>query len=243
MVYGSDQYGCLYPAANHNGKIGLPANHFYQGYINYVYTTNVIPISYNGTSTGTNTGSVGTANNYFASGAFKTVYRSSESGLSDIRSKKNISNNDLNALNIINNLNIINFQYDDDVKIEAKNKKQRLKAINTMKELPKTKETKELRKELQKIIATPNNEDMITIGVSAQQLQELLPKKYQKTFIQKESTNQYADQLFIRENRLVYLSFKAIQEQQAIIGSLEEKINSLEEKINALEEKMKKEVN
>ena len=188
-------------------------------------------------------GNVGSSSKYFSSGAFRTVYRSSESGLSDIRSKQNISNNDLNALEIINNLNIINFQYDDDIKIEAKNKKQRLKAINTMKELPKTKETKELRKELQKIIATPNNEDMITIGVSAQQLQELLPKKYQKTFIQKESTNQYADQLFIRENRLVYLSFKAIQEQQAIIGSLEEKINLLEEKINALEEKMKKEVN
>ena len=34
-----------------------------------------------------------------------------------------------------------------------------------------------------------------------------------------------------------------MQEQQAIIGSLEEKINLLEEKINALEEKMKKEVN
>lgn len=243
MVDGSDQYGCIYPAANHNGKIGLPANHFYQGYINYIYSGNIVPIAYNGSSATYNYGAVGTTSNYFGSGAFKTVYRTSESGLSDIRSKQNISNNDLNALNIINNLNIINFQYDDDIKIEARNKKQRLKAINTMKELPKTKETKELRKELQKIIATPNNEDMITIGVSAQQLQELLPKKYQKTFIQKESTNQYADQLFIKENRLVYLSFKAIQEQQAIIGSLEEKINLLEEKINALEEKMKKEVN
>lgn len=243
MVNGSDQYGCIYPAASNNGKIGLPANHFYQGYINYIYTNTIYPISSSGTSTGSNIGAVGNTASYFASGAFRTIYRSSESGLSDIRLKQNISNNDLNALEIINNLNIINFQYDDDIKIEAKNKKQRLKAINTMKELPKTKETKELRKELQKIIATPNNEDMITIGVSAQQLQELLPKKYQKTFIQKESTNQYADQLFIKENRLVYLSFKAIQEQQAIIGSLEEKINLLEEKINALEEKMKKEVN
>ena len=243
MVNGNDTYGCIYPAANHNGRIGLSTNHFYQEYINYIYTGNILPIAYNGSSITSNYGSVGTANNYFASGAFRTVYRSSESGLSDIRLKQNINKNDLNALKIINNLNIINFQYDDDIKIEARNKKQRLKAINTMKELPKTKETKELRKELQKIIATPNNEDMITIGVSAQQLQELLPKKYQKTFIQKESTNQYADQLFIRENRLVYLSFKAIQEQQAIIGSLEEKINLLEEKINALEEKMKKEVN
>lgn len=242
-VSGSDTYGCVYPAANHNGRIGLSDKHFYQGYINYIYTTSILPIAYNGSSATYNSGSVGSSSHYFGSGAFKTVYRTSESGLSDIRSKQNISNNDLNALNIINNLNIINFQYDDDIKAEARNKKQRLKAINTMKELPKTKETKELRKELQKIIATPNNEDMITIGVSAQQLQELLPKKYQKTFIQKESTNQYADQLFIRENRLVYLSFKAIQEQQAIIGSLEEKINLLEEKINALEEKMKKEVN
>ena len=221
----------------------MSTNHFFEGFINYIYANNIYPISTNGTSPGSNIGNVGSSSKYFSSGAFRTVYRSSESGLSDIRSKQNISNNDLNALEIINNLNIINFQYDDDIKIEAKNKKQRLKAINTMKELPKTKETKDLRKELQKIIATPNNEDMITIGVSAQQLQELLPKKYQKTFIQKESTNQYADQLFIRENRLVYLSFKAIQEQQAIIGSLEEKINLLEEKINALEEKMKKEVN
>lgn len=211
--------------------------------MNNIYVQTIYPIASSGTSSGKNTGAVGTSSNYFASGAFKTVYRTSESGISDIRLKQNINNNDLNALEIINNLNIINFQYDDDVKAEARNKKQRLKAIKTMQELPKTKETKELRKELQKIIATPNNEDMITIGVSAQQLQELLPKKYQKTFIQKESTNQYADQLFIRENRLVYLSFKAIQEQQAIIGSLEEKINLLEEKINALEEKMKKEVN
>lgn len=242
-VAGNDTYGCIYPAATHNGKIGLSANHFYEGFINYIYANNIYPISTSGTTPGYNIGNVGSSSKYFSSGAFRTVYRSSESGLSDIRSKQNISNNDLNALEIINNLNIINFQYDDDIKIEAKNKKQRLKAINAMKELPKTKETKELRKELQKIIATPNNEDMITIGVSAQQLQELLPKKYQKTFIQKESTNQYADQLFIRENRLIYLSFKAIQEQQAIIGSLEEKINLLEGKINALEEKMKKEVN
>lgn len=243
MVNGSDTYGCIYPAATHNGRIGLSTNHFFEGWINYIYANNIYPVSTNGTSSGYNIGNVGTSSKYFSSGAFRTVYRSSESGLSDIRLKQNISNNDLNALEIINNLNIINFQYDDDIKIEAKNKKQRLKAINTMKELPKTKETKELRKELQKIIATPNNEDMITIGVSAQQLQELLPKKYQKTFIQKESTNQYADQLFIRENRLVYLSFKAIQEQQTIIDSLEEKINLLEEKINALEEKKKKEVN
>ena len=226
MVAGNDTYGCMYPAENHNGKIGLSDKHFYQGYINYISTCSITPIAYNGTSSTSNSGNIGTSSKYFSTGAFKTVFRTSESGLSDIRSKQNISNNDLNALEIINNLNIINFQYDDDIKIEARNKKQRLKAINTMKELPKTKET-----------------NMITIGVSAQQLQELLPKKYQKTFIQKESTNQYADQLFIRENRLVYLSFKAIQEQQAIIGSLEEKINLLEEKINALEEKMKKEVN
>lgn len=238
----SDDFGAIYPGGTHMGKIGKSDRHFYQGYINYFYSNSIYPSNTVGTGT-SNVGCVGSANKYFASGAFKTVYRTSESGLSDIRSKQNISNNDLNALNIINNLNIINFQYDDDVKIEARNKKQRLNAIKTMKELPKTKENKELRKELQKIIATPNNEDMITIGVSAQQLQELLPKKYQKTFIQKESTNQYADQLFIRENRLVYLSFKAIQEQQAIIESLEGKINSLEEKVNALEEKMKKEVN
>lgn len=238
----NDDLGSIYPGDSHFGRIGKSDRHFYQGYINYFFSNSIYPSNTVGAGT-SNVGCVGSANKYFSSGAFKTVYRTSESGLSDIRSKQNISNNDLNALNIINNLNIINFQYDDDIKIEAKNKKQRLKAINTMKELPKTKENKELRKELQKIIATPNNEDMITIGVSAQQLQELLPKKYQKTFIQKESTNQYADQLFIRENRLVYLSFKAIQEQQTIIGSLEEKINLLEEKINALEEKMKKEVN
>ena len=243
VISGTDQYGNVYPETSNMGHIGLPANHFYQGYINQAYVYSITPIDSRSSSAGSNIGYVGTSSKYFSSGAFKTIYRTSESGLSDIRSKQNISNNDLNALNIINNLNIINFQYDDDVKAEARNKKQRLKAINTMKELPKTKETKELRKELQKIIATPNNEDMITIGVSAQQLQELLPKKYQKTFIQKESTNQYADQLFIRENRLVYLSFKAIQEQEAIIESLEEKINLLEEKINALEEKIKKEVN
>lgn len=243
VISGTDQYGNVYPETSNMGHIGLPANHFYQGYINQAYVYSITPIDSRSSSAGSNIGYVGTSSKYFSSGAFKTIYRTSESGLSDIRSKQNISNNDLNALNIINNLNIINFQYDDDVKAEARNKKQRLKAINTMKELPKTKETKELRKELQKIIATPNNEDMITIGVSAQQLQELLPKKYQKTFIQKESTNQYADQLFIRENRLVYLSFKAIQEQEAIIESLEEKINLLEEKINALEDKMKKEVN
>lgn len=243
ILAGNDSLGCIYPGDNNFGKVGIPSNHFYHGWINFIYTNTIYPISANASSATYNTGSIGDSNHYFSSGAFRTVYRTSESGLSDIRSKQNISNNDLNALDIINNLNIINFQYNDDVKAEARNKKQRLKAINTMKELPKTKETKELRKELQKIIATPNNEDMITIGVSAQQLQELLPKKYQKTFIQKESTNQYADQLFIKENRLVYLSFKAIQEQQALIGSLEEKINLLEEKINALEEKMKKEVN
>ena len=125
MVNGSDQYGCIYPAANHNGKIGLPANHFYQGYINYIYSNTIYPISSSGTSTGSNIGAVGNTASYFASGAFRTIYRSSESGLSDIRLKQNISNNDLNALEIINNLNIINFQYDDDIKIEAKNKKQK----------------------------------------------------------------------------------------------------------------------
>ena len=240
----NDNLGSIYADGNNYGRVGNKEHHFYEGYINNIYVNRIYPSSGGvGQTSGYNIGMVGDSHNYFATGAFKTIYRSTESGLSDIRLKQNISNNDLNALNIINNLNIINFQYDDDVKTEARNKKQRLKAINTMKELPKTKENKELRKELQKIIATPNNEDMITIGVSAQQLQELLPKKYQKTFIQKESTNQYADQLFIRENRLVYLSFKAIQEQQAIIGSLEGKINLLEEKINALEEKMKKEVN
>lgn len=240
----NDNLGSIYADGNNYGRIGNKDHHFYQGFINNIYANQIYPTSGGAGSTGNyNVGCVGDSGTYFKTGAFKTVYRTSESSLSDIRSKQNISNNDLNALEIINNLSIINFQYDDDVKAEARNKKQRLKAINTMKELPKTKENKELRKELQKIIATPNNEDMITIGVSAQQLQELLPKKYQKTFIQKESTNQYADQLFIKENRLVYLSFKAIQEQQTIIGSLEEKINLLEEKINALEEKMKKEVN
>lgn len=240
----NDDLGSIYADGNNYGRVGNKDHHFYQGFINNIYVNTIYPSSGGlGSTSGYNIGRVGDSSNYFSMGGFKTVYRTSEYGVSDIRLKQNINNNDLNALDIINNLNIINFQYDDDIKAEARNKKQRLKAINTMKELPKTKETKELRKELQKIIATPNNEDMITIGVSAQQLQELLPKKYQKTFIQKESTNQYADQLFIRENRLVYLSFKAIQEQQAIIGSLEEKINLLEEKINALEEKMKKEVN
>ena len=86
-------------------------------------------------------------------------------------------------------------------------------------------------------------------GFLAQDVYELLKKEYgTDNYASVVDYNKYKkedestfDRYSFNGNQLIPFLVKAIQEQQTIIGSLEEKINLLEEKINALEEKMKKE--
>ena len=219
----------LYPGTNGDGRIGQDLYHFGMSYINYMCVYTIYPMNTTDTTYGADKGRIGTSTYYFNAGYIKTIYRTTESSLSDVRLKTNITNNTLNALNVINQLDIIDFKYLSDQKSDVKLQKERSKAISTMKTLEKTKETKELRKQLQQIISTPNNSKATTIGISAQQLESLLPPQYRKTFITKESTENYSDQYYLKENRLVYLAMKAIQEQQEIIDKLQARIEILEQ--------------
>ena len=225
----------FYPETNNKGAVGIDYYHFSQGWINYLYTYIIYPTDSSSTTYKANVGKVGTSTYYFSEGSFYKVYRSTESSLSDIRLKQNVSNNKLSALNIVNQLDIIDFQYLEDFKQDEILKKKKLKAAAAMKSLEKTKDNRQLRKRLQEIISTPNNSKMRTIGISAQQLESLLPPEYLKTFISKEATEKYSDQYFIKENRLIYLVMKAVQEQQAIIDEQQNKITSLEERMAHLE--------
>jgi hypothetical protein len=229
-------YGhAFYPETNNKGAIGIDYYHFSQGWINYLYTCILYPTDTSSVAYKANVGKVGTSTYYFAEGSFYKVYRSTEASLSDIRLKQNVNNSKLSALNIVNQLDIIDFQYLEDFKQDEILKKKKLKAAAAMKSLEKTKDNRQLRKRLQEIISTPNNSKMRTIGISAQQLESLLPPEYLKTFISKEATEKYSDQYFIKENRLIYLVMKAVQEQQAIIDEQQNKITSLEERMAHLE--------
>jgi hypothetical protein len=219
----------IYPSTNGNGRIGQDYYHFGMSWINYMCVYTLYPMNTSDTTYGADKGRIGTSSYYFNAGYIKTIYRTTESSLSDVRLKTNITNSTLNALNVINQLDIIDFKYLSDQKSDMRLQKERSKAISTMKVLEKTAETKELRKKLQQVISAPNNSKATTIGISAQQLESLLPSQYRKTFITKESTEHYSDQYYLKENRLVYLAMKAIQEQQAIIDKLQARIEVLEQ--------------
>ena len=219
---GNDEYGRIYPGAGNCGYIGTSSKYFWYMYTNNFYATSIYPRG------GNKTGTVGSTSSYFNYGYFQNLYKAGASvSTSDIRLKNNIVKTDLQALDIVTKLNVLNYQLNDFTDDQQKLKRQKKKALEKMKQIPKTKETREVRKQLQQIISTPNQSGVQDIGISAQELESLLPQKYRATFVLKEATHNYSDQRFIKDENLVYLLLKAIQEQQEQIVELQNKVQSL----------------
>ena len=232
---GSDTYGIIYPATTNYGKVGTSSYHFYHGWLNYIYTNVIRPVTTSGTSETSNTGSLGTSSYYFSEMNAYTIRFAATGSVSDRRLKENIEPTKINALNIIKQLIVSDFQYKAKIKKDKELKKQKEKALKALSQIPKTKETKELRQELNKIISTRNTEKEFEIGLIAQELEEILPNEYKKAFITKEDTIRNSGEYSIKFNSIIYTAIKAIQEQQEIIENQQQKIQSLEERLLKLE--------
>ena len=215
----SDTYGCIYPDCPGNSSTGYGYLGHAQKRWHYLYAQYI-----------------GTSSHPTGAGYFTSLYKNGSAvSTSDVRLKNSITNTTLEALPIINKLHILNYQLNSFSQEQEKLKRQKEKARITMAQLPKTKENRKLRKELQKIISTPNRSNYRDIGVSAQELEELLPSPYKATFIRKEATSKYSDQRYIYDDNLVYLAIKAIQEQQTIIDTQQQQIQTLEDRLQHLE--------
>lgn len=212
-----DTYGCIYPASTNNivyGCLGHEKQRWWKLFCALI----------------------GTADYPCGQGHFTNLYKGGSSvSTSDVRLKNSVTNTTLEALPIINNLHILNYQLNSFTQEQERLKRQKEKARITMAQLPKTKENRKLRKELQEIISTPNRSNYKDIGVSAQELEELLPDPYKATFVRKEATSNYSDQRYICDDNLVYLVIKGMQEQQQIINTQQQQIQMLEDRLQRLE--------
>lgn len=224
---------CNKNSSNNTGSLGSSTAKWQVLWTQYINAYQIRSLS-SATATSVSAGgSIGSTNLPFGYGYFTNLYKGGSSvSTSDIRLKNDVKQTDLQALSIVNNLHILNYQLNSFTKEQNDLKKRKQKAIATMKELPKTKENRALRKQLQELISKPNNQNTLDIGVSAQELEQLLPAKYRNTFILKESTEEFADQRFIKDDNLIYLALKAIQEQQQIINNLQNQIKELMECIH-----------
>lgn len=111
------------------------------------------------------------------------IYANGGSWTSDRRLKENIKDTELEALPLINQLSIRDYNWKDGQKEES-------------------------------------------IGIIAQELRDIVPEKYEDIFIRGEETED--KYLSIDSGSLVMLALKAIQEQQAKIKELEDRIKELE---------------
>ena len=220
-------------ASNNSGNIGSPSAKWLVLWTQYINAYQIRSLA-SATATSVSAGGyIGSKDIPFGYGYFTNLYKGGSSvSTSDIRLKNNIKQTDLEALPVVNNLHILNYQLNRFTKEQNNLKKRKQKAIATMRELPKTKENRALRKQLQELISKPNNQNTLDIGVSAQELEQLLPAKYRNTFILKESTEEFADQRYIKDDNLIYLALKAIQEQQQIINNLQDQVKELMECIH-----------
>lgn len=213
----NDTYGCIYPASTNGvvyGCLGHETQRWWKLFCAFI----------------------GTSDYPCGQGHFNNLYKGGSSvSTSDVRLKNSVTNTTLEALPIINNLHILNYQLNSFSQEQKRLKRQKEKARITMAQLPKTKENRKLRKELQEIISTPNRSNYKDIGVSAQELEELLPDPYKATFVRKEATSKYSDQRYIYEDNLVYLVIKGMQEQQQIINTQQQQIQMLEDRLQRLE--------
>lgn len=154
---------------------------------------------------------------------------------SDRRIKTNIEDFSTSVLPIINNIKIYDYQYKATIELNEKQQRKRKKAIEKLSTLPKTKDNKKVRKELNKIIHAKNNTDEIEIGLIAQELEKSLPKKYVKTFISKTDTNKNSGEYSVKTNSLIMLLWKAVQEQQGIINKQQQTLDNLTSRLEKLE--------
>ena len=213
---------------NNSGTLGSPSSKWSVIWTQYINAYQVRSLGSTTATSVSSGGYIGSSGQPFGYGYFTNLYKGGSSvSTSDIRLKNNIKQTDLEALPIISNLHILNYQLNRFTKEQSDLKKRKQKALATMRELPKTKENRELRKQLQELISKPNHQNVLDIGISAQELEELLPQKHRDTFILKESTGEFADQRYIKDDNLIYLAFKAIQEQQQLIDNLQEQIKEL----------------
>lgn len=234
--YGGDNLQSLRPQTSNYGRIGCDAYRFYEGWIHNIKTYTIVPISQTASSGNTtNTGSIGNSSYYYANMWSYKINFSTTGSISDRRLKENIRPTNMQALEIIKQLSISEFQYKAKLKKDQEIKKQREQARKKLAQLPKTTETKELRKELNTIISQRNTEAEFEIGLIAQELESVIPAQYRPAFITKEDTIRNSGEYSIKLNSVIYMAIKAIQEQQSIIESQQNKIDTLEEKISRLE--------
>lgn len=234
--YGGDDLQSLRPQTSNYGRIGCDAYRFYETWVHNVKTYTILPISQTASSGNTsNTGNIGNSSYYFANMWSYKINFSTTGSISDRRLKENIHPTNLQALDIIKQLSISEFQYKAKLKKDKEIKKQREQARKKLAQLPKTAETKELRKELNAIISQRNTETEFEIGLIAQELEDVIPAQYRPAFITKEDTVRNSGEYSIKLNSVIYMAIKAIQEQQSIIETQQKKIDILEEKISRLE--------
>lgn len=234
--YGGDNLQSLRPQTSNHGRIGCDAYRFYETWVHNVKTYTIVPISKTASSGNTtNTGNIGNSSYYFANMWSYKINFSTTGSISDRRLKENIRPTNIQALEIIKQLSISEFQYKAKLKKDQEIKKQREQARKKLAQLPKTAETKELRKELNTVISQRNTEAEFEIGLIAQELESVIPAQYRPAFITKEDTIRNSGEYSIKLNSVIYMAIKAIQEQQSIIETQQNKIDTLEEKISRLE--------
>lgn len=165
----------------------------------------------------------------------KTVNYTTLTNGSDRRLKEDIVPSTFNALEVIRQLPISEFKYKEKKQEAQALKEQRLAARQKLATLPKTAETKRTRRSLNRIISKRNTDAEFELGLIAQDLQAILPSKYQQTFISIDDTADNVGELHIKINSMVYMAIKAIQEQQTIIDTQQKRIQTLEDRLERLE--------